>query len=966
MTMLKCKMCGGDLDMTEGMSVCECEYCGTRQTVPTADNEKKMTLFGRANRLRAANEFDKASGIFENIVAEFPEEAEAYWGLVLCKYGIEYVDDPASGKKVPTCHRSSFDSVLEDVDFEQACENADGMARRQYREEAKQIEEIRKGIIEVSGKEEPYDIFICYKETDENGDRTIDSVIAQDVYDALTSRGYRVFFSRISLEDKLGTEYEPYIFAALNSAKIMLAFGSDYDYYNAVWVKNEWSRFLRLMERDKEKHLIPCYKDIDAYDMPKEFTRLQAQDMGKVGAIQDLVRGIDKLMGRDMGALKTSASGQTEIHHITEGSPNATSLTERGNMFLEDGKFGEAEQYFDRALDIDPKSSEAYLGLFMSGIKARNRDAAEKIFVSDNRDPSRDKNWNRAKEFASNDLLNELNEWEAARNARIQGIATDPEAQKLKDKLHKARIIANFVETRVCLGASITVGLKPDGTTILLCEGSAQNEEISRAAEWTDIESFLVLSGKDARIIGKKEDGTIVVTRNREGMLDDQEFVGSKLTSDKGFKSITAGESRLIYGLKNNGTVVCASKPRKTFSDFGLDNTAELENVEEILSAAFQVICRKKDGTLESTKFTGKDRSIEAKWNEIAEWKDIIKLVFFREGDYIGLKSDGHLVVTSAGEDSSYHLLWDEIQHWNDIVDVIANLDDKTVIGLTAFGDVLSFSAIGNSVNGAPWAELSKWKNVVKLYENIHYVAGLLLDGSIKIIQKKDSKSKRDIQFINTISGWKSLAGFTMSIYGDAIGISSDGSLKYCSQSIGARLGRGNRNGICNYRLFDDAESFYEESLRRRKVLEQKQRQRAAFDEAYGKIEREIHAELDPIVQGVTKEHEEQIQRIMQEMQDEIEDNKRTRSSINDEIVSLTRQKSTLGFFQGKVKKELQAKIDEAQNHLDSLESEQNIRDKYKPEIDRAGSEHQERIDRITKEIQSKYTLPTLEDFAEI
>ena len=65
------------------------------------------------------------------------------------------------------------------------------------------------------------------KETDENGDRTIDSVMAQNVYDALTTKGYRVFFSRITLEDKLGQEYEPYIFAALNSAKIMLAFGTN-------------------------------------------------------------------------------------------------------------------------------------------------------------------------------------------------------------------------------------------------------------------------------------------------------------------------------------------------------------------------------------------------------------------------------------------------------------------------------------------------------------------------------------------------------------------------------------------------------------------------------------------------------------------------------------------------------------------------------------------------------------------
>ena len=266
--------------------------CGQRE---------KLTLFSRANRLRLACEFDKAAGVYENIVAEFPEEAEAYWGLVLCKYGIEYVDNPATGKKVPTCHRSSFDSILEDSDFEQACENADAVARRVYREEAKAIEDIRKGILEVSGKEPPYDIFICYKETDDSGERTVDSVLAQDVYDALTAKGYRVFFSRITLEDKLGTEYEPYIFAALNSAKVMLVFGTDYEYFNAVWVKNEWSRYLKLMAQDKSKHLIPCYKNVDAYDMPKEFQKLQGQDMGKVGAVQDLLRGIDKLLGKGPG-----------------------------------------------------------------------------------------------------------------------------------------------------------------------------------------------------------------------------------------------------------------------------------------------------------------------------------------------------------------------------------------------------------------------------------------------------------------------------------------------------------------------------------------------------------------------------------------------------------------------------------------------------------------------------------------
>lgn len=66
-------------------------------------------------------------------------------------------------------------------------------------------------------------------------------------------------------------------------------------YYDAIWVKNEWARFLDMMRTDKSKTLIPCFKGIDAYDMPREFKNLQALDMGKIGWKQDLVRGIKKL-----------------------------------------------------------------------------------------------------------------------------------------------------------------------------------------------------------------------------------------------------------------------------------------------------------------------------------------------------------------------------------------------------------------------------------------------------------------------------------------------------------------------------------------------------------------------------------------------------------------------------------------------------------------------------------------------
>lgn len=373
MAVIKCKMCGGDLAIEPGSTVAECEYCGSRQTVPTADNEKKLNLFASANKLRAACEFDRAAGVYDAIKAEFPSEAEAYWGLVLCKYGIEYVDDPATGKKIPTCHRLSYDSVMDDANLDLAIDCADAVARKLYREEARQLEKIRTGILEVSSKENPYDIFICYKETDPSGDRTLDSVLAQDIYSALADKGYRVFFSRITLQSHLGEDYEPYIFAALNSARVMLAIGTDPECYSAVWVKNEWSRYLKICATDKSKHLIPCYKDMDAYDMPKEFRSLQGVDLGQMGAVQDILFNMEKY-------IPLKEQNTTVIHKKVEvgnvgGSNKIASLLDRGNMALEDGDWVKADSFFEDVLNNDSRNVQAYIGKALAREKCRTMDA---------------------------------------------------------------------------------------------------------------------------------------------------------------------------------------------------------------------------------------------------------------------------------------------------------------------------------------------------------------------------------------------------------------------------------------------------------------------------------------------------------------------------------------------------------------------------------------------------------------
>ena len=367
MAILKCKMCGGELNVVRGEKVAECEFCGTKQTIPDGNDEKKTNLFNRANRLRIVGEFDKAAGIYESITAEFPDDAESYWGLCLCKFGIEYVDDPKTARKIPTCHRTSFESIFDDENYKSAIEKSDVIAQDIYKNEATEIDRLQKDILSVVHNEKPFDVFICYKETDDLGERTQDSVLAQDIYTELTNQGLKVFFARITLEDKLGKEYEPYIFAALNSAKVMLAIGTKEEYFNSVWVKNEWSRYLALMQADKTKTLIPCYRDMDAYDIPQEFKNLQGQDMAKLGFLQDLVRGVCKIANPEQ-----DSKHENEPSAQTSANATVDSLLKRAFMFLEDGDWDSANEYCEKVLDIDPENAEAYLGKLMAMCRANN------------------------------------------------------------------------------------------------------------------------------------------------------------------------------------------------------------------------------------------------------------------------------------------------------------------------------------------------------------------------------------------------------------------------------------------------------------------------------------------------------------------------------------------------------------------------------------------------------------------
>lgn len=758
MAVIKCKMCGGDLVIEPGATVAECEYCGSRQTVPTADNEKKLTLFARANRLRAACEFDKAAGVYEAIVADFPQEAEAYWGLVLCKYGIEYVDDPATGKKIPTCHRSSFESVLDDSNFDQAQENADVVARKVYREEAKQIEALRKGIIEVSAQEAPYDIFICYKETDEKGDRTLDSVLAQDIYDALTEKGYRVFFSRITLEDKLGQAYEPYIFAALNSAKIMLAVGTDYEYYNAVWVKNEWSRYLMLMAKDRTKHLIPCYKNIDAYDMPREFAKLQAQDMGKVGAMQDLLRGIEKILPKNQPVTVV----QEKI--IVGGDSKIASLLDRGIMALEDGDWAKADSFFEDVLNNDSKNAQAYIGKTLAQEQCRTMDALvrkrlgvygqvqaealtiperteyiaqmgekyrmpgyvkpediQKLYEFDRTYPSEvsgrqaqcqeEEHWwanhkllSRAEKFASGAVAEQLRQEKQRLFAQLadrvkQAQAADAQRAAAQEKAYDAAIQEADAKAEQLYQENFN-----------LRERRYQSYREQAQTE-TDPQKLRKLAEQFDNFIGDYKDGKALAEQCRAQAKSEQ----AKIDAER--------ERQLQIALQISTKKAAAKKRRKIIA-----LAAAVAVIVTVLLVTQVILPGIRYGQADALLSSGQYQEAAAAFEALGSYKDSAVRASYAEAASLLASGKTGAAAIAFGKSGDYQdakqrsaALWDKIA----VRDTISAGDWHT-IGLKSDGTVV---AVGNNKYGQ--CDVSIWQNIVAISAGLDYTFGLKSDGTV-------------------------------------------------------------------------------------------------------------------------------------------------------------------------------------------------------------------------------------------
>lgn len=356
-----CKMCGESITNPDDTGVCECEHCGSRQTVPTEYSDEYAEMHNKACKLLLNEDIYSAEKIFLELSESVPDESEAYWGIVLCHCGVKYTDDPVTGMKIPFITRQYTSDINSCQEYINALKYATEEQSRFYRREAAAIEMLRRDMIERVESGESYDIFICCRTNDENGNTSKENVLSSQIYEQLKKEGFKTFFAPETVKNIPDNVREAYINSASLNSEILLIVCTDDSSFNSAEFRKEWSKCASLAKKHSEKRLFVCIcKEYKRY-IPKELSAFPIKDISNIGFLTDLLRSI------------RNNEDKTKVIHPTKNVKSSPDkLIERVQKFLEDENFESAKEYSEMITEALPCCWQAYFMSFLAENGCRN------------------------------------------------------------------------------------------------------------------------------------------------------------------------------------------------------------------------------------------------------------------------------------------------------------------------------------------------------------------------------------------------------------------------------------------------------------------------------------------------------------------------------------------------------------------------------------------------------------------
>lgn len=253
----------------------DCEGCRQRIYRPN-DDEKAMEMLDEADGLCQERRFDEAKYLYRKVHEMDAQSTRALWGLFRCKYGVEIVVEDGSDSEFTVCGRRGDGDWTNEILFQplETAPNYRGLYNA-----------VRNDIIEFNGlrrKNTRYDVFLCYKHTDRRATGvkgeaeatpSLDREWVARFYEALKARlpaDRRIFYAPVSLKGMTGGNYAAGIDYALATSRVLVVVGSKREYFESVWVRSEWSRFLGYINQRCTRRLIPIFRGMRESELPED------------------------------------------------------------------------------------------------------------------------------------------------------------------------------------------------------------------------------------------------------------------------------------------------------------------------------------------------------------------------------------------------------------------------------------------------------------------------------------------------------------------------------------------------------------------------------------------------------------------------------------------------------------------------------------------------------------------------
>lgn len=343
MAEIECKICGGWLKLPAGVTLGECPHCGTLTTFPKITDEQQEQLYNRAEQFRRSGDFDKAVSCYEDLIWQMPEDAEAYWGLVLSRCGVEYIEDPVSHKRVPACHRLLPEPIFSDPDYCRVLELATEDTRPLYEQQAAQIAEFQK----FSSQETSQKAAAAPADKPEPPAARKTPVTPSVEFPSFSIETDNPLLVRVQLFLESGD------------------FASARQYCERILdedPKNAYAYFYRLMA---EREISEARKLLQVRKLAEDKSFVLARrfaDPELAKKLDDILR-IQDIAEKEAASAANPDRGTQDVPEMDSSSedPQISAWLKRVKIFLEDEAWSSAIQYCEKILDKNPEYASAYV-----------------------------------------------------------------------------------------------------------------------------------------------------------------------------------------------------------------------------------------------------------------------------------------------------------------------------------------------------------------------------------------------------------------------------------------------------------------------------------------------------------------------------------------------------------------------------------------------------------------------------